>query len=59
MAQGANPGATYREVRRGQKAGVEGEEGVEEGSGHGWSDSGDCPGMKRGKDTWARVSWTC
>jgi len=54
LALGENPGATCQAVRRGQRAGAEGEEGVEEGSGHGWIDSGDHPGMPRGKDTWAQ-----
>lgn len=36
-----------------ERAGAEGEEGVEEGSGHGWSDSGGWLGVKRGKAAWA------
>lgn len=67
LAQGANSGTTLPEVRRRQRAGAEGEEGVEEGSRHGWSDSGDRPGVKRGTETgacsgWPRgteVVWTC
>lgn len=65
LAQGANLGATCWEVRRAQRAGAEVEEGVEEGSGHGWSDSGGSWGEDREGDLdsgWAghaEVVWMC